>query len=116
MNTHQLVGAALDWAVAKAEGYLDMGVAYIRNGVVDVFYFDNYSPSTDWAKAGLIIERERINLWCNGTGDWEAKQYGKHVMWASTPLVAAMQCYVSTKLGDEVEVPKEIESIIKESK
>ena len=25
-----------------------------------------------------------------------------------TPLIAAMRCYVATKLGDEVELPKEL--------
>jgi hypothetical protein len=25
-----------------------------------------------------------------------------------TPLIAAMRCYVASKLGDEVEVPKEL--------
>jgi hypothetical protein len=26
----------------------------------------------------------------------------------STPLIAAMRCYVASKLGDEVEIPKEL--------
>ena len=28
--------------------------------------------------------------------------------WAETPLVAAMRCYVASKLGDEVDIPEEL--------
>jgi hypothetical protein len=29
-------------------------------------------------------------------------------MYGPTPLIAAMRCYVEAKLGDEVEIPKEL--------
>jgi hypothetical protein len=95
MKTNELVGAALDWAVAKCEG-MDYSEMFL------------YKPSELWETGGLIIQHERISLWCDGFGDWEAKQYGKHEMWASTPLVAAMRCYVASKLGDEVQLPEEV--------
>jgi hypothetical protein len=34
METSELTGAALDWAVAKCEGYFDMGMASVH-GVAD---------------------------------------------------------------------------------
>ena len=32
----------------------------------------------------------------------------KTVIHGPTPLIAAMRCYVASKLGDEVEVPEEL--------
>lgn len=128
MKTNQLTGHALDWAVAKCEGateewrngapFLWGGVACIRIDGHDV----NYRPSTDWAQGGAIIDREDIALSpmpdglcrayaADGTrwapnGDevfnWKHKQQGYH------PLIAAMRCYVASKLGDEVEIPTEL--------
>jgi hypothetical protein len=66
-----------------------------------------YSPSTDWAQGGPIIEWEMIDLKCLPT-----KQGG--VIWRTvcadgpTPLIAAMRCYVASKLGDEIEIPTEL--------
>jgi len=114
MNTTELSGAALNWAVAKAEGFFNIGMASVgRNGVTDVFYFDKWEPSTDWAQGGKIIERERINLHCgDGTwgvkdGVWEAAHPDcLYVQRGNTPLIAAMRCFVAFKLGDEVEIPE----------
>jgi len=89
LSVSELSGAALDWAVAKASGeYKPVSVpAY----------------STDWAQGGPIIERERIAVW----GDnpfWEAERGS---VWCNgpTPLIAAMRCYVASKLGDKIDVP-----------
>jgi hypothetical protein len=35
--------------------------------------------------------------------NWDA-----NVQYGPTPLIAAMRCYVASKLGDEVEVPDEL--------
>ena len=112
MKTNELVGAALDWAVAKCEGYFDSDMASVRDGVVDVFYFESWSPSTDWAQGGAIIERERISVWARGN-EWAAETFipnheGREETGA-TPLVAAMRCYVASKLGDEVQLPEELQ-------
>ena len=96
VNTNELIGAALDWAVAKCEGNAgDFGI-------------DGYSPSTDCAQGGPIIETEEINLWTDGYAAWEATKPGFWQEWGPTPLIAAMRCYVGTKLGNEVEVPDEL--------
>lgn len=99
MKTNELTGAALDRAVAHALGAPDDG-----NGLP---YY-----STDWAQGGPIIEREKIALIPPNEriDEWEAvhpdrmhnEQYGP------TPLVAAMLCYVASKLGDEVDIPEEL--------
>jgi len=103
MKTAELTGAALDWAVAKCEGH-------------DMDYFqvvDAYMPSTDWAQGGAIIERELIDTLTveGGTDGWQANKYLPDEIvtaYGETPLIAAMRCYVASKLGDEVEVPEEL--------
>ena len=86
IKTSELSDGNLDWAVSQIEGKYK--------------YY-----SIDWYAAGPIIEREGINLWTEGY-DWEATQYGKWQEWGPTPLIAAMRCYVGTKLGNEVEIPE----------
>jgi hypothetical protein len=65
LKTSELQGAVLDWAVAKAEGI------ELSNGCYNRLLVDGrmstgqkmltpYNPSTDWALAGPIIEREMI--------------------------------------------------------
>lgn len=110
MKTSELTGAALDWAVAKCEGLLafgwedDMGLLKITFSTGETEYF---IPTMKWEQGGPIIERENICLWTEGY-DWEAKQYGVWEEWASTPLIAAMRCYVGSKLGNDVDVPEEL--------
>jgi hypothetical protein len=104
MRTSELTGAALDWAVAKAIGeYKPVPVP-------------NYS--TDWAQGGPIIEREGIST------RWDSADYIgdtlTNVTWSAapcdedyshtgpTPLIAAMRCYVASKLGGDVEIPNEL--------
>ncbi len=134
----EATGPALDWLVAKAEALplvLDpMGfrkdapespqagwwVWLAQPGSMligpggDTMSSRRYSPSTNWAQGGPIIERELI-----GTGPrpessiwpepWLAASPKDDAMfWGATPLIAAMRCYVTSKLGDSVEVPEEL--------
>ena len=102
MKTSELTGAALDWAVAQCKGFP------VRNG------FDDNCPeySTDWAQGGPIIEREKIGIDCDDQGVWFASyNLSAETAWGSTslmPLIAAMRCYVASKLGDDVEIPEEL--------
>ena len=105
IKTSELSGAALDWAVAKCEGldqYFDSEekCAFDDEGCA-------YEPSTNWAQGGPIIEREGIALGQTGDG-WEATCDGCIYISGPTPLIAAMRCYVASKLGEEVEVPEEV--------
>ena len=110
MKTSELTGAALDWAVAKCEGWDYLAEQY--KGVP-------YQPITDWAQGGPIIEREKVQIsYGHGLGAkmWFAERYRNYSMgrdttsqqYGETPLTAAMRCYVASKLGDEVDVPSEI--------
>ena len=107
MKTSELQGAALDWAVAKIEfpdpDYEDADrFVYIHGD--DEFHF---TPSTDWAQGGPIIERERICLIDQG-GDYWQGLWGWKEAFGPTFLIAAMRCYVAGKLGDEVDIPEEL--------
>jgi len=83
-------------------------VACIRIGGHDV----NYTPSTDWAQGGPVIERERISFVSPNEviDEWEAihPTQMNNESYGPTPLIAAMRCYVASKLGDEVDVPDEL--------
>ena len=112
MKTSELEGAALDWAVAKCEGE---EVRLIK-GQLETLWTDNgYKPSTDWSQGGPIIEREGINLDNYAKNPkWSAwtpapdRESGEAQAYGPTPLIAAMRCYVASKLGDEVEIPEEL--------
>jgi hypothetical protein len=109
MKTAELTGAALDWAVAKCEG-----VGLGPRGFV-VYYYEGepamWQPSTDWAQGGPIIERWEIDTNKSGLHKWRAKTISLGRLYdatGQTPLEAAMRCYVASKLGDTVDIPKEL--------
>ena len=108
MKVSELTGAALDWAVAKCIYEPDDVV--ICDG--RVFAYDDatkgFNPSTNWAQGGPIIEREKMTLEWTGE-DWMAYIRHDEEYFGPTPLIAAMRCYVASVLGDEVEVPNELE-------
>jgi hypothetical protein len=65
--------------------------------------------STNWAIGGPIIYREGISWHCANKSSWHAYAYGSADNFnGPTPLIAAMRCFVASKLGDEVEVPDEL--------
>ena len=111
MKTSELTGQALDWAVAKCEGTVWINaenfLAYYEDDSRDegeMLYAHN------WAQGGPIIGREGICLWC-GDGAWEATIHGEDepvTQRGNTPLIAAMRCYVASKLGHEVDIPSEL--------
>jgi hypothetical protein len=89
--------------VAKCAGYR-----------LDLAPEGSYRPSTDWTQGGPIIERERIFVRPKTVGGWRCWIYDgkgegiKFDQHGPTPLIAAMRCYVASKLGDEVDVPEEL--------
>lgn len=99
--TSSLIGAALDWAVAKCNGQQGRMQA-ITSGS------NFWSPSTDWAAGGPIIEREGISIRAMASEPihWSCGMYVQFI--APSPLIAAMRNYVASKLGDTVEIPEEL--------
>ena len=115
MKTSGLTGAALDWAVCKAAG-----IPVIARGGILFWSGTNHiaNPSTSWSLGGPIIEREEISIshckhgiedtdawWATDGPTGEEETLG---LFGPTPLIAAMRCYVASKLGDEVDVPEEL--------
>jgi hypothetical protein len=107
MKTSDLTGNALDWAVGVAEGeqltVRDRFPCVLNPG-------GRWNPSSNWSQGGPIIDRWDIAL-CPGY-QWEAFTFVKSsgeteavICYGVTPLIAAMRCYVASKLGDEVDVP-----------
>ena len=128
IKTNTLTGKTLDWAVANCEGQVDKGPYGEPVGIdgeLHLYYLGTtldatYTPSTNWALGGPIIEREKQGGWWSeeiqekdGTVLCEAAWYckdanGAHGQTGPTPLIAAMRCFVANKLSDEVEVPEEL--------
>lgn len=107
-KTNELTGAALDWVVANCEG-----TAWLFE-VLDGTSPPGASYCTDWAQGGPIIEREKIDLsqFTDGCDEltWVASAFSvKRWGYGPTPLIASMRCYVASKLGDEVDVPKDMQ-------
>lgn len=64
IKTVDLIGPYLDWVVAQCEGVV-LFPALQKHGFLEVHFMQPdggqvYSPSTDWAIGGPIIEREGI--------------------------------------------------------
>lgn len=124
IKTSELIGPALDWAVAVAEGYneweWDQDVSNLwlicRSTQTEHWLKGYYAPSTDWSQGGPIIDLEKIELkymaydrppyW--GALKSNTATHTRSAQIGPTPLIAAMRCFVASKLGDEVDVPEEL--------
>jgi hypothetical protein len=117
MKVSELTGSALDYLVAKAEGYVmerqsDMQMIKGEHRILvgpqeyELMRYQ-YSPSTDWAQGGPIIERERMQIGHPAANNWHASLPETWGCSGPTLLVAAMRAYAASKYGDEVpdEVP-----------
>ena len=109
---------ALDWLVAKCEGkngvlHDDEITRCIVVAAPSGVYKGIWKPHFIWMQAGPIIEREKIKISPNLVDSWSAqihRKKGELAGWTSstgsTPLIAAMRCYVASKMGEEVEIPE----------
>ena len=109
IKTSELTDAALDWAVDQAWG----ATMSTEDWLYRYKFLEGERYSSDWEYGGPIIEREKISMNSdyNGahTDPWVAETFSGGIQQAGpTPLIAAMRCYVASKLGDEVGVPDEL--------
>lgn len=125
IKTAELTGAALDWAVAKCLGirvyigryeHTMTGPCLLDADLVDM---NTDGPqelkfSRDWAQGGPIIEREEITIdyrdsetqarkWCDSRQNFIEARASKR-----QGLIAAMRCFCCSKLGEEIDIPKEL--------
>lgn len=121
----EATGPALDWLVAKCEG--------LTNDTLHWCFYDGemrsigaevpFNPSTNWAQGGPIIDQNKIGflpsdghrgsqccafIYSPSQHDLAIEDGMTSICWGTTPLIAAMRCYVTSKLGEEVEVPDEL--------
>lgn len=120
----ELSGVDLDYAVARALGYVDYptdsgGAAnlwYLNSATApfcEKVYKKDFKPSTG-SYGDIIIDREKIATeWCWSLDEpcWQARIHQHSVKlshWedGATRREAAMRCFVYSKLGDNVEVPE----------
>lgn len=123
VKVSEVSGVVLDWLVAKCEV-----LPVARHNTAAIYLIDTpwadksrvkwiaeYSPTRHWAQGGPIIEREKIGHCWFSDGYSQAHQFDAEDEFNSafyqtgpTPLIAAMRCYVASKLGETVEVPNEL--------
>jgi hypothetical protein len=125
IKTADLTPRQIDWCVAKIEGHnpyvmhdRHFRTKWIGINVSPVGH-DAYDPSTSWFKGGPIIEKEEIGTKrrapCMKGEEWEAtgsitaKGAGYRYAVGPTPLIAAMRCFIASRLGDEIAVPEELQ-------
>ncbi|MFE1816461.1 phage protein NinX family protein [Metapseudomonas otitidis] len=127
LRTSDLIGAALDWAVAKAVGVELILIGSHPHAMDGEIIIGHYKPSTDWSQGGPLIAQHRIsfNHYCVGgtNADGSLKQAlcacigyartynGENAEKRAEPgeyLIAACRAIVSAHLGDSVDVPAEL--------
>lgn len=117
INTQDLTGVALDWAVAKSAGYLRKTgghhMVLLPGTSTRMPFPKSFSPSTRWGQGGPIIERMIVSIDKEDGGKrwaayaWRSDRDLQKAI-GPTPLIAAMRCYIASQLGDEVDVPDEL--------
>lgn len=122
LRTSELTGPALDWAVAKClpekdftkSEYAQFPCLYEHDGGYNLVWFN---PTENWAQGGPIIEREHIGVCYYHEADgWEVPNWAawrtdiddRVQIMGETALIAAMRCFCSAKLGDEIDIPEEL--------
>lgn len=114
MKTSELTGAALDWMAGHAnKEWLEITEdGLVQVGAKSPTGFAMWNPSTNWTQGGPIIDREGIEF--VGPHDdidlWEAvhPDYQHDESYGTTKLEAAMRCFVTSKFGEEVNIPEEL--------
>jgi len=121
VRVSNLIGAALDWAVAMATDAAEIGIG--EHGVICIYdtpeggcWTNLYQPSKDWSQGGLLIDSYRGSAHHNqhlqdSSCQYSAGPAGAGIwLYGPTALVAFCRTLVLTKLGDTVQVPKELMS------
>lgn len=115
IKTDNLVGDALDWAVELARGTHWSSNDYFCYKNPD--YFDKnpeWRYSREWSIAGPLLSEAKISRTIDDSGLWIAYfayNYGdekQHMACNRDELTAGLKCYVKLRLGNEIDIPKEL--------
>ncbi|WP_343577994.1 phage protein NinX family protein [Pseudomonas sp.] len=125
VKTADLIGPALDWAVAATSGvpleFVD-GKCFVpwgnaipgcaKNGAT------HWSPSTNWSQGGPLIDKHRFEFeWVDSDWHGEPLQFftacgcdmpADATSAGPTHLIAACRAIVRAKLGNTVQIPAEL--------
>ncbi|MGE8466510.1 MAG: phage protein NinX family protein [Pseudomonas putida] len=120
VRVSNLIGVALDWAVTKAAGLEDTA-KLVFPAIIDernqpcmvTRSWSAWSPSTDWSQGGPLIDKHRGSTQHSPGLSEEACYSGGPAgagvwLYGPTALVAFCRGLVHYKLGDTVQVPKEL--------
>ena len=138
MKTEKLTGVSLDWAVAKCEGRSVVKDPFLFHQIPAFSAdWSQGGPIIECENISIVrledeSKTDKNGFWIHGripiygavigeyfSEDQLRSSYGEAlcdiyyvdcalVMKGTTPLIAAMRCYVASKLGDSVEIPKEL--------
>ncbi|KPW25779.1 Uncharacterized protein ALO83_00997 [Pseudomonas cannabina pv. alisalensis] len=122
VKTADLLGAALDWAVAIAEGWesdrpqdgqlkmpwLSIDLRVVAGADRMVHPANRFNPSTDWSQGGPLIEKYRIDFAQYADQVEAFSQIRSPGSKGGTYLIAACRAIVASVLGETVSVPKEL--------
>ena len=106
IKTSEATPLQLDWLICKAA---EVPVQFLHGVLFWAGTNLLAAPSSNWSQGGPIIAQEKVSTYYmpgEVGGAWRAEQLGRFLQAGPTPLVAAMRCYVASKLGNEVEVPE----------
>ena len=122
VRVSNLIGAPLDWAVAKVESVetswrygRELVQVHDRGGIKLIESIRSiYTPSADWSQGGPLVDKHHGGL------HYEAHLADANFRYSSGPGRSGFWCYgptaliafcrglVKAKLGDTVQVPKEL--------
>ncbi|KQQ60129.1 hypothetical protein ASF84_05320 [Pseudomonas sp. Leaf127] len=128
VKTAELVGAALDWAVARVEAVENLVLrkgqpAFERDFDPDCWADDHdmklfkcwrfYTPSTDWGQGGPLIDKFKIGITHDrldkkGLACQAIPKASPFPSYGGTTLTAACRAIVASKLGETVSIPREL--------
>lgn len=115
VKTAELIGPALRYAVATAEGLGDeLRWCFNEDGAFRNIWTDNhgaYWPDEDWEIGGPLLAKHAIGFVGHDADNWLAFSSPcdvTHQGIGGTHLIAACRLVVSAALGETVSVPKEL--------
>ena len=129
LNQAVAIAAGMKWRFMDASAATAPGVLWLQtwHSYPPEGYWGLFNPARNWDEAGPLIEAENIMLspptspvhrnggpnagngisgiW--GATTWHRGANGRRAIehHETSPLIAAMRCYVASKLGDTVELP-----------
>lgn len=114
IDVSNLTNKQLNWAVAKCEGFNYEAYEDRRKAWNDATHIpQHWNPVEDWSQSGPIIQRNSINLVTTFKATlwfaykWNNQEASFHYINAA-PLESAMRCYVTSKLGNCIEIPDKL--------